>query len=384
MATPNEDTIIESLVRRESYLARFASYLINKHIGKSINDFAKQLPSLLGEFGEYSELNKADRNKIDAIIRQAINEDMAIGFYLVTQDMIEMMPLDSEHVSDIYDDFLGQPFKIPDEKILASYANAATMVLTSGSSARSGVWSQFVKNNIDSSSKAIIGQIDAGYGANLTNAEIERNIRGTYNRKTKMYQGGILQGKVKNQAASLVRTGVSHYSNSARDRTYAANKDIIETRIFYAVMDNRTSKTCMTWNLQEWPIEDKNYPRIPQHINCRSAYIVRLKGIDPLEGTKPAVQGTTNDVDYSTQRRGNKDERYGVQKVPSDMDSDTFLRLQPRKYVESSLGVTGARLFLDGKLPISKFTDLTGRPLSIKELKESGVADKAFRLAGID
>ncbi len=384
MATPNEDTIIESLVRRESYLARFASQLINLHIGKSINDFAKQLPSLLGEFGEYSTLNKADRKQIDSIIRQAISADMANGFDLVTQDMIEMMPLDAEHVSDIYDDFLGQPFNIPDEKILASYANAATMVLTSGSSAQSGVWEQFVKNNIDSSSKAIIGQIDAGYNADLTNSEIERNIRGTYNRRTKLYQGGILQGKVKNQAAALVRTGVSHYSNSARDRTYAANKDIIETRIFYAVMDNRTSKTCMKWNLQEWPIEDKNYPRIPQHINCRSTYLVRLKGIDPLEGTKPAVQGTTNDVDYSTKRRGNKDSRYGVQKVPSDMTSDEFLRLQPRKYVESSLGVTGAKLFLDGKLPISKFSDITGRPLSIKELKESGVADKAFRLAGLD
>ena len=202
MATPNEDTIIESLVRRESYLARFASYLINKHIGKSINDFSEQLPSLLGKFGEYSELNKSDRNKIESIIRQAINEDMASGFDLVTQDMIEMMPLDAEHVSDIYDDFLGQPFKIPDEKILASYANAATMVLTSGASAQSGVWSQFVKNNIDSSIKAVIGQIEAGYGAGLTNAEIERNIRGKYVRGE--YKGGILQGKVKNQAAALV------------------------------------------------------------------------------------------------------------------------------------------------------------------------------------
>ena len=114
MAAPNEDTIIESLVRRESYLARFASHLINLHIGKSINDFAKQLPSLLGEFGEYSTLNKADRKQIDSIIRQAISADMANGFDLVTQDMIEMMPLDAEHVSDIYDDFLGQPFKVPD------------------------------------------------------------------------------------------------------------------------------------------------------------------------------------------------------------------------------------------------------------------------------
>lgn len=384
MATPNEDTIIESLVRREAYLSRFASYLINKHIGKSINDFAKELPSLLGELGEYSNLNKADRKHIDSIVRDALNIQMTSAYELITGEMIAMMPLDAEHVSDIYDDFLSQPLKVPEDKILASYANAATMVLTSGSSSQSGVWADFVKQNIDSSSKAVIGQIDAGYNAGLTNSEIERNIRGTYNRKTKLYQGGILQGRVKNQAAALVRTGVSHYSNSARDRTYAANKDIIETRIFYAVMDNRTSKTCMKWNLQEWPIDDKNYPRIPQHINCRSTYLVRLKGIDPLEGTKPAVQGTSNDVDYSTKRRGNKDGRYGVQKVPSNMDSDAFLRMQPRKFVESSLGVTGARLFLDGKLPISKFSDITGRPLSIKELKESGVADKAFRLAGID
>jgi len=380
MATPNEDTIIESLVRREVYLSRFASQLINQHIGVPYNEFAKSLPAIIEEFGNLQQLNQSERNAIRARIRESIKALMQPEFELITQQMQHMTALDVAHVNDIYDDFLGASFAIPEDKTLIGYANAATMVLSSGASSRSGVWADFVRNNIDSTSRAIIGQIDAGYGAGLTNQEITRNIRGTYNRSTKTYSGGILDGVTKNQASTLVRTGVSHYSNSARDRMYQANKDIAETRIFYAVMDNRTTKTCMRFNLQEWDLDEKNYPRIPLHMNCRSVYLIRLKGIDPLHGTKPATQGTSDKYDYSTKRKGNKDERYGVQKVRSDMASDEFLRMQPRAFVESSLGVTGARLFLDGKLHISKFTDITGRPLTLDELRESGIADKAFRV----
>ncbi len=377
------DSIIEAIVRRETYLHRFASGLVNEHIDSANTVFAKVLPAILNEFGDVESLTRADKQAIERIIKKAIKEQYGSAWGDMTDDMHHAAMLDIAHISDIYDDFLDQPFMIPAAATVAGAINASQMVLTSGSVVRSGVWAEHIKNNTDAISRAVMGEINAGYNNGLTNQEIARNIRGTYNRTTKEYQGGLLQGRVKRQADTLTRTGVSHFSNSARDRMYQANDDLIETRVFFATMDNRTTTTCMGFNLQEWDINDKAYPRLPLHYNERSNYLVRLKGIDPLHGTKPAVSGTTNKVDYSTKRRGNKDDRYGVKQVRADMGSDEFLRRQPRAYVESSLGKTRARLFLDGKVPIKSFTDLVGKPLTLKEMESISANDKAFRLAGL-
>jgi len=57
------------------------------------------------------------------------------------------------------------------------------------------------------------------------------------------------------------------------------------------------------------------------------------------------------------------------------------MRSQPDWFIESSLGKTRAKLFKEGGLSIDKFTDMNGRPLTLKEMKQLDSYDAAFRKA---
>ena len=54
---------------------------------------------------------------------------------------------------------------------------------------------------------------------------------------------------------------------------------------------------------------------------------------------------------------------------------------QPMWFIEETLGKKRAALFKRGGVGLDKFTDLTGRPLSLDELRKTDA--KAFELAGL-
>lgn len=382
------DTIPNALLRREVHLQRFASHLINEHLTTTLQDFSRLLPSLLNELGDANALTITERNKITAIIKASIKIAYTNMWDATTQELENAALLDARHVKDTYKDFTGTTMAIPADAAILGFIRSAQMVLTAGEVTQSGVWAEFIRRNTDAASRAIVGAIHNGYTSGQTNQQIAQQIRGRFNRRTKKYEGGILHGRVKNQAMALVRTGTSHYSNAARDKLYSANKDVIQARILFATMDNRTSLICRGRHLMEWDIDDNSYPRLPFHFNERSQYIVRVKGVDPLPGTRPVVGGKpgaeVEDFQERPKFRGRRDtDIYSVKQIDADTTMDEWMRTQPRAFIESSIGKSRAKLFIDGKMSVNSFTDATGRTLTLDELKGSSANDRAFRLAGL-
>jgi hypothetical protein len=379
-----DDTIADSILRREFFLQRFASFLVNKEVDGTIQAFSRKLPSLLNEFGDAQDLTLGERRAVTKAVTVEMAALWTSMWSDITEQLGEMAVMDAAHVAGVYDHLLGVSLTLPADSVLLGHIANSIMTLTSGKNVTAGVWAKFIKDNTDAATKSINGAIWSGYTSDLTNQQIAQSIRGTFNRSTKLYQGGILQGRVRAQADALVRTGVSHFSNSARDRTYAANKDIIQSRILIATLDSRTTFICMSRNLREWDIDDPNFPRLPFHFNERSVYIVRIKGIPPLEGTKPAIGGNrgTEKSDFNRKFRGKRDlDVYNVKQVAADTSSDAFLRRQPRSFIESTLGVAKSKLFLDGGFTLKRFVDATGRTLDLKQLRKIDAA--AFKKAGI-
>ena len=75
-----------------------------------------------------------------------------------------------------------------------------------------------------------------------------------------------------NAATSTTVTGMHSAANRAR--LVAAGDDGRFTRWRYAaVMDNRTSETCIELNGTEWLFADQNAPFPPRHPNCRSVVV---------------------------------------------------------------------------------------------------------------
>lgn len=117
--------------------------------------------------------------------------------------------------------------------------------------------------------------------------------------------------------------------------------------------------------------------------NCRTRRLAVPEGFE-LTGTRAAVGGnkgeeaakafadkerrlrTKSKVTY----KGKKDTNiFNPGQVDASEGYEAWLRRQPRWFVEDSLGVGKAKLFLDDKLSLTKFSDLTAQPLTLAEIK---------------
>lgn len=147
----------------------------------------------------------------------------------------------------------------------------------------------------------------------------------------------------------------------------------------------------MVYNLEVE--EDNSYVAsgIVAH-NCRTAIVTLAEGQDAPDGTRAAVGGQDDGAEAFERKqnrtnkkfkyRGKKDQDvFKVGQIPAGTNIDTWLRSQPDWYIESTLGPTKAKLFREGGMKLSKFTDATQRPLTIPELRELDAA--AFKRAGL-
>ena len=148
----------------------------------------------------------------------------------------------------------------------------------------------------------------------------------------------------KRHATTIVRTAVNHTANSARSLVALGNEDIIKGVRWVSTLDGRTSPICQARDGKVYAV-DKG-PRPPAHPNCRSTITYVLKGLSG-GGTRASFDG----------------------QVPADLTYNEWLKKQPRATVEDILGSTRAKLFLKGKLPVSKFVDRSGRQYTLADLK---------------
>lgn len=350
--------------RRIVQRARFGTFLVNEYIKPTSQTLSRSIPRLLSD-SEIAELTRRELNALSSQVRKEFIQNWDSMWLDINNDLERLAANEMKFTAGLYSEFTTATFAIPKIDLVLGAINNSIMSLTSGQLVQSGTWAQFINRNKNSTYSLIDGIIKLGWRDGVTNQDIVTQLRGKYNRKTKQYEGGVLNGAAVNRAETLARTGTSHYSAVARDELMQANSDIIESRILYATFDSRTSDICIARHLQEWDIEDDNYPRLPFHFNERSVYLFRIDGETPFTG-KRASKGAE-----------------GGQQVDADLTMTEWLKSQPKSFVVETLGKTRAELFLDGGLSINKFVDMQGRKLSLAELESTTDGAKAFKKAGL-
>ena len=174
----------------------------------------------------------------------------------------------------------------------------------------------------------------------------------------------------------------------------ADNLDILERRYFNAIFDNRTTIGCRALHGKTWLLTDNTHPVIPRHFNCRSSWLLLLKGQKEPSGTRAAIGGKgteraaekyenrSNATDKKVRYRGKRDaDMFSPGQIQADTAMGAWLRQQPDWYIRDTLGETRAKLFLDGKLPLTSFADAAGRRLTLAELAARDA--EAFTRAGL-
>lgn len=120
---------------------------------------------------------------------------------------------------------------------------------------------------------AIRDAVRIGYVEGKTSDQIIGSIKG---KKALQYKDGVLNSS-RRDAESITRTAITHFSNYAGQAVAENNSKVISGYIYTAVLDNRTTELCAGRNGNFYKVGEPR-PEIPAHINCRSSYVIQLRG----------------------------------------------------------------------------------------------------------
>jgi len=359
---------INQLLQHELYLQRVATSLINKGLFKSLDDAVAAVRLILLDAETIQSPTKL--NAVNRAIKQAIEEAMTPAWQQYTDELLELAVFDAE----FYAELSGLPVA-PGAQQIDDFVQSALMSLSAGQVPKVGTWSDFVRENISGMTEQVNNLVKAGYINGATVNQIARTVR----------QFG--DGLSKQQAEALARTGMQHYSQSAREAMAQDNLDIIDRRFYLTVFDNRRTLLCASNHGKIWAMDDDSYVRLPAHMGCRSRYLYLVKG-QPVPETLMSAVGSGSKYPQDTEKKpiykSKKDlesDKFDIERIPVDTNVNTWLRAQDFEFIADNIGVKKAKLLVDGKLTIDRMVDIYGKPLTIAQLREK-YAD-AFKRAGL-
>ena len=366
--------------RHNLYLQRLATGLLNTHVYPSLTEAYKAARLILLDRGEIKNMRQL--NSVLAKVESSTTKITAAALDEVTKELQSIAIYEASYYAALVGGYAGATLTVPGNKTIQDFIGTALMSLTSGQRVTAGLWGDFIGNQIASTGAIYNNAIKASF---VNNESVSQAV-------ARMRQA--TQGLLRREYETLTRTGLQHYAIQAREAMAADNLDILERRYYNTVFDNRRSLLCAGRHGKTWLLTDKNHPVIPAHHGCRSSWLYLLKGQTEPSGTMAAVGGKDTErakekyenrsdrTDKKIKYRGKKDaDMFDPGQISAKTGVDSWLRQQAPWFIEDSLGKTRAKLFMDGKISIDKFTDATGRSLTLDELAQRD--RRAFLLAGI-
>ena len=165
----------------------------------------------------------------------------------------------------------------------------------------------------------------------------------------------LVSTRTKHQAEALVRTLTNHMSSVSMDEAFAGNEAITDGWQWVSTLDSRTSLTCAGLDLQKFKPKD-NQSKPPIHYGCRSKWIAVVKPEYDLG----------SDADGTRAAKQYKDK---FEPASSKLSYSGWLKRQDASIQNEVLGTTRAKLFRSGKISLGRFTDKTGKVLTLNQLE---------------
>jgi len=383
------DTYFDLANRHEVYLHRLATGLVNDYTTPNLQSAYKAARLILLDAETIT--SNTQLNKITSAVTAAIKPEAEVMWSGVTNELINMAAFEAAYQAKLFKDVYAVNLDIPATEKITKYIDSSLMTLQSGQRVNSGVWAEYTAQNTSSLVNTYKNQIRAGYSDSETVSQIVKRLR------------NVTNGMLRNEAEALARTGMSHYSINAREAMMRDNESVITGRYFNSVFDNRRTLICSSYaakqdnRKQPWGVNDPTAPILPLHFSERSNWLFLVNNQKRPEGTRAAVGGKQGEeAEERFERRENalnkrrdnpniEGETSSKVKYRGRRDSDTFdagqisgdtkvsawLRSQPDWFIFSNLGKKRGQMFINGELSLEKLTDFTGKPLTLKQLKDS-------------
>ncbi|KAA0970301.1 phage head morphogenesis protein [Aureimonas fodinaquatilis] len=347
------DEILDRIIAHQIWTQRYSTATVRKVIAL-LNRADKRIVDRLAT-QMLSELSVERSNKLLDAIRTIVAGAYGVAIEGLTSELSSF----GAYETGFQNNLLRQA--LPDTFETVRPSASQVVAATKARPFQGRLLREWGKDLQDSAFKRVRDTIRMGMVEGRTTDQIVRDIRGT---KARNYEDGILQ-RNRREMESVVRTAVNHTANVAREETYKANADIIKGVRWVATLDSRTTTICASRDGKVYPVD--NGPRPPAHFGCRSTTAPVTKSwremgfdVDDLPaGTRASMNG----------------------QAPADLTYNEWLRKQSVETQEEVLGVTKARLFRRGNMPIDRFVDKTGAEYTLDDLRQRDAA--AFVRAGL-
>lgn len=189
-------------------------------------------------------------------------------------------------------------------------------------------------------------------------------------RRVGVYGGGILSDVSRRNVGGLVRTAVHGITNSAIQKVYDANADVLRGMQTLITLDLRTSDLCMSRDQASWDMEGKPLPESPWqfqfpgpppwHFRCRTILIPILKKFSELGARLPP--GAADQ--FSAGSRSALD---GV--VAAETSISEWLRAQSTADIDRALGPGRRKLWEAGAITLRQLANESGKSLTLGQLR---------------
>jgi len=375
--------LINDLDQHSIYIARIATQLLNTQIYPSYSEAYKAVRLILLDAENIGSVSKL--GLVNRAIAKAIQDSTNEAWQASTKELTNLAVYESNYYASLIGGYADARLRTPPQQQVRDWMQKALMALESGQRSQVGTWAEYVAKNKGSFIDTVQNTVKKGYINGSTVNEMVNDLR------------PMVDGILKRDAEFLIRTGTAFYSNQGRQQMAEHNKHLIAREVPFVTFDNRTSFTCRsidTLYKEGWPVGESPIGYAPYHFGCRTVILHLVEGQEMPDGLRPAVGGKDtkearekfekreNRTGKKPKYRGRKDlDTFDIDRLKTSTKYDTWLREQPRWFVDDVLGATRTKLFLDGKLSLSSFSDMTLRQLTIEELRVRDA--EVFRRLGL-
>lgn len=349
--------MINQATRFAVYLERLKSGQV-QNFNRAFDEIGKAVKSLLVSLDSPS-LADVNRVEIEALIRSFEKESARIGAGAIGEHLEQMEGL------------AGYSQKFLDGMIKDSAVKRLTTRVMDARKVMAGVLREPMKMNgdlleswLDNMTAQETRRVSLAIRQSWANKEtVQQALQKIIGTKKANYKDGILEIS-RRDAATAIRTSVSHVNASSQIVFMEENNDIVEGFRFVATLDGNTTAVCRSLDNKVYKTTDTSAPRPPMHPNCRSVIVPDLgPEFDFLKegSTRSSVDGP-------------------VSQKQSYYD---WLKTQDQAFQDSVLGPQRGTLFRDGGLTAEQFAKLNlGRnfePMTLEEMRKQ--APSAFKKA---
>ncbi|HIF5536110.1 minor capsid protein [Pasteurella multocida] len=348
--TMSIDEQIEHLLTDHKILLFRYDASLRREIVKRLNKLQKQMLSRISAVG-LENASKRDVAKLLGEIKELIKSYYVEMYSFTDGELQSLLPIEALAMMEIYNQSVKFDLfnKVPDYKLKAN----KTAQIVAGSPLSD--W--FDKQGGDLSFK-FSGLIRQGILDGKATSRIITEVN-------------ELMVHSRRSAETLVRTAVMKVNDEAHKLLRDENMDIIKGEQHISTLDTRTSEVCrardgLVWDLNQKPIGDHKVPyqRPPLHPNCRSTLRLIMKSwrelgfdVDEIpESTRASMDG----------------------QVKANITYEDWLKNKTKAQQDEILGKGKADLWRNGVITFRDMLDQSGRPLTLKELREQ------FKLGGVE